>query len=76
MNKKPSAVKVDADYLSKQKESMRRRHRVSILLNDKEKAAVDEYCRLFSVSSKSGLFRQATMERILALLDENHPTLF
>ncbi len=39
-------------------------------------AAIDEYCRRFKVKSRSGIIRQATMERILAALDETHPTLF
>lgn len=53
-----------------------RNQRQVILFNEKEMAAIDEYCRLFKVSSKSALFRQAIMERVLEGLDENHPTLF
>ena len=67
---------VAADSIERQKESLRRTHRQVIYLNDKELAAVNEYCRKFKLTSKSGVFRQATIERILMLLDENHPTLF
>lgn len=68
--------KVDLGLFLRRKEEVRRRHRMVLLLNDKELEAVQEYCRLFKVSSKSGLFRQAGMEKILSALDENHPTLF
>lgn len=67
---------VSPDFLDKQRASLRRTHRQVIYLNDQELAAIDEYCRQFKISAKSALYRQAIMERILAGLDENHPTLF
>ena len=67
---------IDPEYLVKQKASMRRNHRKSIYFNSQELAAIDEYCRKFKVSSRSALIRQATMERILEGLGDNHPTLF
>ena len=72
-NKMPA---VSPDFLDKQKASLKRTHRQVIYLNDQELAAIDEYCRQFKISAKSALYRQAIMERILAGLDENHPTLF
>lgn len=67
---------VDPAYLDKQRESLKRTCRKSILFNQKELAAIDEYCRRFKVSSRSALIRQAVMERVLEGLEENHPTLF
>lgn len=67
---------VDPNYYARQKESLRRRHRKTVLFNDQELAAIDEYCRKFKVSSRSAIIRQATMERVLRALEENHPTLF
>ena len=67
---------VDPEYLEKQKASLLRGHRQVVCLNDKEMAAVDEYCRRFKVKNRSGLFREALMERVLSELEENHPTLF
>lgn len=74
--KKNKPEKVDPEYLEKQRTSLLRVYRKSVLFNEKEKAAIDEYCRLFKISSKSALIRQAVMERVLSALDENHPTLF
>ena len=67
---------VDPAYLDKQKASLKRVHRKSVLFNEKELSAIDEYCRKFKVSSRSALIRQATMQRVLAGLEESHPTLF
>ena len=72
-NKTPA---VSPDFLDKQRASLRRTHRQVIYLNEKELAAIDEYCRQFKISAKYALYRQAIMERILAGLDQNHPTLF
>ena len=73
---KKNQIQVDPEYLRKQKDSLRRTHRQVIYLNDQELAAVEQYCRQFKISNRSPLFRQAIMERILTVLDQNHPTLF
>ena len=67
---------VDPSYLDRQKESLKRIYRKSVLFNRQELAAIDEYCYRFKVSSRSALIREALMERILKGLEENHPTLF
>ncbi|MBQ1647057.1 MAG: ribbon-helix-helix protein, CopG family [Bacteroidales bacterium] len=67
---------MDPAYFDKQKESLLRSHRKSVLFNDREMSAIDEYCRRFKVRSRSALIRQAVMERVLRGLEENHPTLF
>ena len=67
---------IDPAYLEKQKAALVRTHRHIICFNEKEMAAVEEYCRRFNVKTKASLFREAIMERILSALDENHPTLF
>ena len=78
MGKKKSnkVAGVDPAYFDKQKESLRRSHRKTVLFNDSELSAIQEYCRRFKVSSRSALIRQAVMERVLRGLEENHPTLF
>ena len=55
---------------------MIRKNRQVIYLNDKEMAAISEYCSRFRVNTKSVLFRQAIMEKVLKELDSNPPTLF
>ena len=74
--KKKKFSGIDPEYLKKQQQALRRSHRKTVLFNDKELEAIDEYCHRFKVSSRSALIRQATMERVMQMLDENHPTLF
>ena len=74
--KKNKSAGIDPEYLRKQQASLVRIHRKTVLFNDREMAAIDEYCRRFKVSSRSALIRQAVMERIMQTLDETHPTLF
>ena len=67
---------MNPDIFQKSREALRRRHRQVIYLNDSEIAAVREYCDRFGVNGRSAIFREATMERILAELSDSHPTLF
>ena len=76
MRKKIAPSGVDPEYLRKQKDSLLRRHRQVIYLNDREMAAIRQYCDKFGISTKSVLFREATMEKILTELNDNHPPLF
>ena len=74
--KNKTKVNIDPEYLKKQKESLVRRHRQVIYLNDSEMAAIRQYCERFRIDTKSVLFRKAIMEKVLKELDDNHPTLF
>lgn len=67
---------IDPEYLKKQKASLVRRHRQVIYLNDKEMSAIEHYCGKFKVRSKSVMFREAIMEKVLSELSDSHPTLF
>lgn len=74
--KSSKSSSVDPSYLDRQKDSLKRKYRKTTLFNERELAAIDEYCRRFKVSSRSALVREALMERVLKGLEENHPTLF
>ena len=56
--------------------SERRAHRQVIYLNDNELSAINLYCREFNVRSRSALFRESVLMRIIKVLDESQPTLF
>ncbi len=74
--KKKNTQVVDPEYLRKQRESLIRKNRQVVYLNDNELSAIDRYCQKFSVGSKSALYREAIMEKVLSELDNCHPTLF
>ena len=76
MKKSKKYVGVDPLYLDRQRESLKRNHRKSVLFNSQEIAAIDEYCKRFNVSSRSALIRKTVMEQVLSGLEENHPKLF
>lgn len=67
---------IDPEYLKKQKASLVRRHRQVIYLNDKEMSAIEHYCTKFKVRTRSVMFREAIMEKVLSELSDSHPTLF
>ncbi|PKP38499.1 MAG: hypothetical protein CVT97_01285 [Bacteroidetes bacterium HGW-Bacteroidetes-14] len=61
---------------NKTKESAVRRHRKTILFNDKEMEAIQTYCRRYKVKSQAKFCREAIISTILRQFDEDHPTLF
>ena len=67
--KKKISKGIDPEYLKKQKASLVRRHRQVIYLNDKEMEAINQYCEKFRVGTKTVLFREAIMEKVLKELD-------
>ena len=72
--KKNEAVSVDA--MRNRKVQLRRTYRKTILFNDKEKAAIDGYCKKYGIKSKSAFIRNAVISHILVDMDENYPSLF
>ena len=76
LRKKKMKMALSPDFLSREKKSLIRKNRQVIYLNDKEMAAINEYCSRFKVNTKSVLFRQAIMEKVLKDLGSNPPTLF
>ena len=76
MGKKKAKTRIAPDFLRREKDSLIRKNRQVIYLNDKEMAAVAEYCSRFRINTKSVLFRQAIMEKVLKGLESNPPTLF
>ena len=54
----------------------RRKHRVSIILNDSEKRALERYCDQYTVKNRSRLIRETLMRNILKRFEKDSPTLF
>ncbi|MBR5735621.1 MAG: hypothetical protein IKX60_02350 [Bacteroidales bacterium] len=72
--KKKDSISVDA--LRNRNAKLRRTYRKTILFNDKEKAAIDGYCKKYGIKSKSAFIRNAVISHILVDMDENYPSLF
>lgn len=53
-----------------------RNHRVTLLLNDSEKRALERYCQRYLIHNRSKLIREMLMASILKQFDRDNPTLF
>ena len=62
--------------LKKDRKKAVRRHRKTILFNDKEIEAIQLYCKRYKVTSHAKFCREAIISTILKRFDEDHPTLF
>ncbi|HNW48880.1 MAG: hypothetical protein PHV09_08865 [Bacteroidales bacterium] len=58
------------------KEKAVRKHRKTILFNDKELEAVQLYCKKYKVKSQAKFCREAIIATVLKQFDEDHPKLF
>ncbi len=53
-----------------------RKHRITLLLNEKEQRALDRFCDRYGVSNRSRLIREVLMRSILQKIESDQPTLF
>lgn len=67
---------MDPAFIAREKAALRHSHRKVLLFNERELAAIDEYCSRNRISAKAPLMRRIIMEKILQELGENPPTLF
>lgn len=57
-------------------QALRRKHRASFLLNDKERDAVSVYCKKYKIGNKSKFMREAVMRVVMEQFLDDYPTLF
>ncbi len=55
---------------------MKRQHRVTIHLNDYELKTVDRFCNDFGVKNRSQFWRETVIRKMIAIFENNYPTLF
>ena len=67
-------IKTDNKTLSSA--SLRRKHRTAFLLNDKEKEAIETYCKKHKIKNKSKFMRETLMRIVMDHFLEDYPTLF
>jgi len=73
---KPNRSISDPESLRQKREASLRRHRKTILFNDKELEALELYCKKYKVISKTKFCREAIISTILKQFEEDHPRLF
>lgn len=74
--KRPNPHTLSPDFRSREKDALVRRHKLVILLNDREMDVLKRYQAVLKGKSRAALCRDAIMEKALNVLEENQPTLF
>lgn len=62
--------------INKDDPKFKRKHQLSLLLNDYELQALNKYCSRYKVKNKSKFMRETIVTAILQRFDEDYPTLF
>jgi len=57
-------------------EGLRRKNKLSLLLNNRELKAIGIYCSRYRVKNKSEFMRATIMKAIIKRFDEEYPTLW
>ncbi|MFP4061071.1 MAG: hypothetical protein ACOC2F_07010 [Bacteroidota bacterium] len=55
---------------------LKRINRKSVLFNNKEVSAIEQYCKKYKVKNRSKFMREAIITHVLKTFEEDHPTLF
>jgi hypothetical protein len=56
--------------------ALKRKHKATFLLNDKEQDAVDMYCKKYKIANRSKFMRETVMRVVMDQFLEDYPTLF
>jgi hypothetical protein len=76
VKKRSKKQKLSPDIIAKERDELVRRHRKTILFNEREMSLIEQYCTKYKISSKSTLFRDIIISHILQQVDDNYPKLF
>lgn len=64
------------DLRAVQRAASIRKYRKTVLFNERELSAINQYCEKYGVRAKSALFRNIIISHILQQADDNYPKLF
>jgi len=76
MAKKKKAKAKKAELVPTRISPLKRNHRSAFLLNDKEKEALDSYCKKNKIKNKSKFIRETLLRTVMNHFMEDYPTLF
>ncbi len=69
-------VKKNQREVISREQALKRKHKATFLLNDKEKDAVAIYCEKYKIGNKSKFMREAVMRVVMEQFLDDYPTLF
>jgi hypothetical protein len=70
-----SCIQILRRSLNKE-DRLKRKNRLSLMLNNREARALGIYCSRYRVRNKSEFLRETIMKAILKRFDDEHPTLW
>lgn len=73
-NKRKSDPKKNTNALTHS--ALRRTRKATFMLNEKEEAAIDAYCKKNRIKNKSKFMREVLMRTVMDHFMEDYPTLF
>ncbi|MDG5799168.1 hypothetical protein QA597_02200 [Marinilabiliaceae bacterium ANBcel2] len=56
--------------------SLKRKHKASFTLNDKELEAIEVYCKKYKIKNRSKFLRESVLKTVMIKFFEDYPTLF
>lgn len=59
-----------------QRERLARTNRITIVLNDKEKEALESYCKKYKIVNKAKFIRETVFKHVMDRFLADYPTLF
>ncbi len=62
--------------MKKKKERLKRKHKITVSLNDREYTVLKRYLKKYKINSKAQLIREALFKHILEQFDRDYPSLF
>jgi len=69
-------VKKNQRKIISREQALKRKHKATFLLNDKEKDAVTIYCEKYKIGNKSKFMREAVLRVVMEQFLDDYPTLF
>ena len=73
---KPTKASVPTEFQSARRSGLVRKWRKSILFNEREISAINQYCEKYGIRNRSAFFRSIIISHILEQADDNYPKLF
>ena len=58
------------------KENLKRKHRITVNLNDREMRVFLRYCRKYKIKNRAQFIREAIFKRIIEDYNNDYPKLF
>ncbi|SDC62002.1 hypothetical protein [Williamwhitmania taraxaci] len=62
--------------LALREQHLKRVYKKSLLFNEPEMDAINNFCRRYKIANKSKFFRETIITTILKKIEKDHPTLF